>query len=90
MFETNPVNQEKVLDDLKLDVGPTVRCLYANVNDGRKRVLCQRMRDTKQGMGVTVSVPRAASRVSKGTLSPKLITAASYDLTLSSRSQGCV
>jgi len=33
-------------------------------------------------MGVAVCGPGAASRVSKGILSPELITAASYDLRL--------
>jgi len=41
-------------------------------------------------MGVAVCGSRAALRVSNGTLSPKLITAESYDFTLSSRRQGCV
>lgn len=44
----------------------------------------------KQVMGVAVCGSRAALRVSNGILSPELITAESYDLTLSSRRQGCV
>jgi hypothetical protein len=64
--------------------------MYTNVNDRRKRVLYQRMGPTKQGIDVAVYGPRAVSRVSKGIISPDLITASSFDLTLSSRSQGCV